>query len=86
MQVDVGTLADVAGHHAADQPRPKRREGAASSQRLEPHRVEIFRAAVAFVQPGKRLNLVANFGIGGQVGCGFTHRWPIVRAAFILAR
>ena len=30
VQVDVGALADVAGHDAADQPRPERRAGGAS--------------------------------------------------------
>ena len=68
VQVDVGALADVAGEHAADQPRAKRREPPHHGQRGEPHVAQVVGAAVAFVEPGERLNLVADFDVAGQVG------------------
>src|SRR5204862_2011304 len=37
MQVDVGALADVAGHHAADEPRPKDTQQAHQTQGLQTH-------------------------------------------------
>ena len=68
MQVDVGTLADVAGERAADEPRAKRREPLHHRQRGEPHLAQVVDAAFAFVEPGERLDLVANLGVRGQVG------------------
>ena len=68
MQVDVGAGADVAGHHAADQPRAKAGQQPHQPQGLEPHVAEVVRARVAFVQAGEGLDLVADFGVAGQIG------------------
>src|SRR5665213_1256092 len=67
VQVDVGTFADVAGHHAADQPRPESAQEAHHAQRLQTHVAQIDGAAVAFVDAGEDLDLLADFGIGGKV-------------------
>ncbi len=67
VQVDVGAFADVAGHHAADQPRPERAQQPHQTQRRQAHVAQVHGAAVAFVNASEHLDLVADFGVGGEV-------------------
>ena len=67
VQVDVGALADVAGHDAADQPRPERAQQPHQAQGVEAHVPEVGGAFVAFVEAGEELDLVADLGVGGEV-------------------
>ena len=67
VQVDVGAFADVAGHHAADEPRPERAQQPHQPQRRQAHVAQVHGAAVAFVDAGEHLDLVADFGVGGEV-------------------
>ena len=67
VQVDVGAFADVAGHDAADQPRPEGPQQPHQAQRLQAHVAQVFGAAVAFVDAGEDLDLVADFGVGRKV-------------------
>ena len=67
VEVDVGALADVAGHDAADEPRLELPQQAHELQRVEPHVAQVGGAVVAFVEAGEGLDLVADFGVGGEV-------------------
>src|SRR5713226_4553555 len=67
MDVDVRPLADVPGHNAADEAGAKRPQQPHESQRLQAHGPKVLRAAIAFVDAGKMLNLVADFCVGGEV-------------------
>ena len=68
VQVDIGALPDVAGEHAADEPRAKRRQPPHHRQRGQPHGEQVVGAGCAFEQPGQHLDLVADFDVAGQVG------------------
>ena len=67
VQVDVGALADVAGHDAADEPRPELAQQTHEVQGVEAHVLQVAGAAVAFVEAGKELDLLADLGVGGEV-------------------
>ncbi len=67
VHVDVGAFADVAGHDAADQPRPEGAQQPHQAQCFEAHVAEVLGASVAFVDAGEELDLVADFGVGGEV-------------------
>ena len=68
VQVDVGALADVAGHDAADEPRAERPQQPHQAQGLEAHVAEVSSVRlVALVQAGEELDLVADLGVGGEV-------------------
>jgi len=55
--VDVGALADVPGHHAADEARAEGAEEAHQAQRLDAHLTQVLGALVALVDAGEELNL-----------------------------
>ncbi len=67
VNVDVGAFADVAGHDAADEPRPEGTEKAHEPQGFEAHVAEVGGAVVAFVEAGEDLDLIADFGVGREV-------------------
>src|SRR5262245_15888240 len=67
VQVDVGAVADVAGHDAADEPRPERAQQTHESQGGEAHLAQILGACLALVQAGEVLDQVADLGVGGEV-------------------
>src|SRR4051812_40576462 len=68
MQVDFAARSHMAGHHAADEARPMPREQPHDAERFQSHLAEMAGALAAFMQARKRLNLVAYFGIAGQIG------------------
>ncbi len=83
VQVDIGALANVPRHDAADEARPERTQ--------KPHHVEggqrmsaqVLSAAVALVNAGEDLDLLANFGVGGEIaGLDVAAAQPLGRLAF----
>ncbi len=67
VDVDIGTVPDVAGPDAADQAGSEPREFAHQAKGLEAHVVEVLEPFGAFMDPGHRLDLVADLGVGGEV-------------------
>ena len=68
VQVDVRALADVAGQNGADEARRERATAAASCA-ARPSRISrrCSCALFAFIEVGEGLDLVADFGVGGEV-------------------
>ena len=53
---------------AADQSRAEAAENPHQPQGFQPHVLQVLVAAVALVQPGHRLDFVADFRVAGQIG------------------
>ena len=68
----------MAGHHAADEPRPERPQQAHHAQRLQTHVAQVDGTAVAFMDAREDLDLLADLGVGGKV-FGFD---PLTAEAF----
>ena len=61
-------VSDVSGPDAADQPGAEPGELAHEAEGLEPHVAEVVEPLRPFVDPGHRLDLVADLGVRRQVG------------------
>ena len=70
VNVDVRTVAHVAGERAANQSRPECSQQRMIRKCFDPHFGEALCPAASFVDAGKRLDFVANLAIGRQIRTG----------------
>ena len=88
VDVDIGTFADMASHHAADEARPEPAEQAHQVQSVQAHVAQIGDAGIAFLGARKTLNQVADFRIRREIVrfdvaaakalCGFAFRCEVL--------
>ncbi len=68
VDIDIRSPPHMAGERRADESRAKEPQDAHHAQRLDSHLAQGVESSRAFMQPGERLNLIANLAIAGQVG------------------
>ena len=69
VQVDIRSLADASRQDAAEQLGMKFSQPSHPPDRPQPHfQQSLMVGLLTFVQTGERLNLLANFRVGGQIG------------------